>query len=300
MKTVLGWIGRVLLGLLGLLVAAVVILNIIALGRVNKTYDVEPESIVIPSDQASIDRGQHIAAAISICQACHGAKLEGQVLDDEPFIVRMAPPNLTSGQGGLGGTLTDADYVLAIRHGLDPNRHPLMIMHSDYFHNLSQQDLGAVIAYVKSVPPVDNQVPETAARIVGRALLPLGVFDSGPAALLPAEVIDHQAPFNPMPAEGTTPEYGQYLVSIALCQMCHGPDLTGGPPIDPASPAGPNIAAHAAAGGWTEQQFIDTIRSGVTPEGRTLNADAMPFEYYGKMTDQELQAIWAYLGSLSN
>lgn len=94
--------------------------------------------------------------------------------------------------------------------------------------------------------------------------------------------------------------HGEYLVTIALCKMCHGPELTGGPPLEPGSPAAPNIAAHAVPGGWTEHGFIDAIRSGVIPDGRALDPEAMPWEFYAKMTDEELQAIWRYLGSLSS
>lgn len=299
MRKVLRWAGIVLGGLLALVVVAATVLYVISSTRINKHYDIQVEAVAIPSDEAAIARGRHIAEAISVCQGCHGENLEGQVLDDEPMIVTIAAPNLTTGEGGVGSTLTDADLVRAIRHGVGPDGRPLMIMHSDIFHSFSEQDLAAVIAYVRSVPPVDNQIPATGGKLVGRIMMPLGVFDSDVMPLFPAEVIDQDAPFETAPPQGVTAEYGGYLTAIALCKMCHGPDLTGGPPIDPVSPAAPNIQAHAAAGGWTEQQFLDTIRTGQTPSGRSLNPDAMPWEFYAKMTDEELQAIYLYLASLS-
>lgn len=299
MRRALKWIGRILGGLLVLLVVAFVILSFIGSARANKTYDVQAEPIVVPSDEAAVDRGRHIAEAISLCQGCHGENLEGQLLEDQQPVFIFAAPNLTTGKGGVGGSLTDADFVRAIRHGLDPESQPLMIMHSDYYHNFSERDLGAVIAYVKSVPPVDNQVPETKPGPLGRVMLPLGAFDNMPSAVFPAEVIDQDAPFADAPPQGTTAEYGEYLVSIALCQMCHGPDLTGGPPFEPEAPAPPNIQVHAMAGDWSDKEFIRTIRTGVTPLGRTLDPEAMPWEIYGKMTDEELGAIWMYIESLS-
>jgi cytochrome c553 len=299
MKRALKWIGRILAGLLAILVVAFVILTFIGSARANKTYDVQAENINISAGEAAIARGRHIAEAISLCQGCHGENLEGQLLEDQQPVFTLAAPNLTTGEGGVGSDLTDADFVRAIRHGLDPESHPLMIMHSDYYHNLSEQDLASVIAYIKSVPPVDNEVPETKPGFLGRVMLPLGAFDDMPSPLFPAEEIDHDAAFASAPPQGTTAEYGEYLVSVALCQMCHGSDLTGGPPMLPEDPPGPNLQLHALDGGWSAEEFISTIRTGVTPLGRALNPDAMPWEFYGKMTDDELGAIWAYIGSLS-
>lgn len=297
MRKLLRWIGLILGGLLAVLVLAFVVLSIIGSARINRSYDVQIESIDIPTDAAAVARGEHIAEAMSLCVGCHGESLEGSVLDDDQPIVTIAASNLTSGQGGVGGSYSDADFVRSIRHGVGPDGKPLMIMHSDYYHNFSEQDLGAVIAFIKSAAPVDNDVPRTAAGPVGRAMLPLGVFDAMPIPLFPAEVIDHDAPFAEMPPAGATAEYGGYLVSISLCTMCHGIELTGAPPFEPEMPAAPNIAAHGADGDWTLQEFIDTIRTGVTPIGRELDPEAMPWEFYSNMTDEELEAIWLYLGS---
>lgn len=299
MRKVLRWIGIVLGGLLGLVVLAFVVLSVIGAARTNRTYEVAVGAIEIPSDQAAIDRGRHLAEAVSLCVGCHGDNLEGSVLDDDQPIVTIAPSNLTAGQGGIGSSYTDTDYVRAIRHGIAQDGRALMIMHSDFYNHFTRQDLAAVIAFIKSVPPVDNQVPATAAGPVGRAMLPLGVFDEMPIPLFPAEVIDHQAPLADGPAPGETAEYGQYLSTVALCTMCHGPDLTGGPPLDPESPAGPNLVTHAASDGWSAQEFISTLRTGVTPDGRALDAEAMPWEFYAKMADTELQALWLYLESLA-
>jgi hypothetical protein len=82
--------------------------------------------------------------------------------------------------------------------------------------------------------------------------------------------------------------------------MCHGPELRGAPPIDPAAPPGPGVIAYAAPGGWTEAEFIETIRTGTTPYGRALDPEFMPWEVYAKMTDDELVAIRQFVGSLGN
>jgi len=299
-ENVLKWIGIALGGLAGLLVLASLVLFIIGSTRLNKTHEIQLENIAIPTSDTAIARGQHLVEALTFCQACHGENLEGDVFIDEPMMAAVYAPNLTSGQGGVGGTYTDADYVGAIRHGVNPEGRGLLIMHSDVFHNLSEEDLGAVIAYVKSVPPVDKEIPDRRLLPLGRILVALGRFDSEAVPFIAAEVIDHSAPFVEMPEMRATAEYGQYLMSITLCSMCHGSDLEGGPALEPDMPAGPNIAAYGDPGGWSEEQFVTTIRTGVTPYGRELDREFMPWDIYANMTDDELAAMWRYIASLNS
>ena len=299
MKKVLKWIGIALGGFVGLLILASVVLSVIGSARLNKTHEIQVENIAIPTSESAIARGQHLVEALTFCPACHGDNLEGKVFIDEPMMATVYAPNLTSGQGGVGGTYSDADYVRAIRHGVNPEGRGLWIMHSDVFHSLSEEDLGAVIAYVRSAPPVDSEAPDRRVLPLARVLIALGLFDSETIPFIPAEVIDHGAPFVEMPEMGATAEYGQYLMSITLCSMCHGPDLKGGPPLDPSMPPGPNIAGYAAPGGWSDEQFITTIRTGVTPYGKELNKEFMPWDIIANMTDDELAAIWRYIASLN-
>jgi len=151
MKNLLKWIGIAFGGLVGLLVLASVVLYVIGSARLNKTHEIQLENIAILTSESAITRGQHLVEVLTFCQACHGDNLEGEVFIDESIIATVYAPNLTSGQGGVGAIYTDADYVGAIRHGVNPEARGLMIMHSDVFHNLSQEDLGAVIAYTKSL-----------------------------------------------------------------------------------------------------------------------------------------------------
>jgi cytochrome c553 len=298
MKKVLKWIGIVLGSLVALLVVAAAVLYILGSARINKTYAIQPAAIAIPTDDAAIARGQHLVEALTFCKGCHGEQLEGDVFDDEPMIATFYAPNLTSGQGGVGAYYSDADYIKAIRHGVDPQGRGLMIMHSDVYHNLSQQDLGAIIAYIKSVPPVDNELPKPKIKPLGKILVALGVFDSEALPLIPAERIDHSAPFAEMPPQGATAEYGGYLVSITLCHMCHGPELAGGPPLDTGMLPGPNLTPGGKLSSWSEADFVQTLRTGVTPQGSKLNPDFMPWKQYANMTDEELKSLWLYLQSL--
>ena len=299
MKKVLKWIGIVLGSMVALLVVAAIGLYTLGSARLNKTYDIQPETITIPTGETAIARGRHLDEALTFCQGCHGEQLEGEIFEDEPMIATFYAPNLTSGRGGVGATYSDADYVRAIRHGVNSQGRGLLIMHSDVYHNLSEQDLGAMIAYLKSVPPVGNELPEPKIYPLGNIMVALGAFDSEALPLIPAELIDHSAPFAEIPAQGTTTEYGGYLVSITLCHMCHGLDLTGGPPLEPGMPAGPDLAPDGELGTWSEADFIQVMRTGVTPHGHELNPEFMPWDWYANMTDVELKSMWLYLQSLT-
>jgi mono/diheme cytochrome c family protein len=203
-------------------------------------------------------------------------------------IARLASANLTRGQGGVGGTYKDADWDRAIRHGVRPDGSPLFLMPSHEFNRMSDDEFGRLLAYVKSVPAV-NRTP------VSRAIYPvIRVVHTFGAPLVPAEKIDHTTQRNPQPPPGPTLAYGEYVAGA--CKQCHGEDLggakEGGPPgAPPSPPIGPN----SVVGHWTDAQFIQTMRTGVTPEGRKLNGKYMPWEAVGTLHDDELRAIHLYL-----
>ena len=294
-RKILKWIGIVLGSLIGLLVLAFISLYIIGTVRWNNLhgeYEVPVETITIPTDQASIARGEHVAT-IRICKECHTETLGGQFAA-VPGLVTLSVPNLTAGAGGVGDTNTDEDWVRAIRHGVGHDGRGLALMPSGVFYYLSDEDLGALIAYLKSLPPVDNEMPPTDLGPLGRVMLPLGQL---PDALIPnVTVIDHYAPRPVTPEPEVTVEYGEYLANT--CTLCHGPNLNGqtlreGPNVYVAL----NLTRGGEMVGWSEEQFITTMRTGVTPGGKQL-IDFMPWKLFGQMTDDELKAVWIYLQSL--
>jgi cytochrome c553 len=294
MKKVLKWIGIILGGLVGLLALALVVLYFIGSSRLNRSYDISVESVDIPTDEAVIARGKHLAEAVTLCLACHGDNLEGSVIDDEPSIAIISAPNLTSGRGGVAATYSDADWVRAIRHGVDPEGRGLIIMHSDVYHNLTKEDLSATIAFLKSVPPVDNEIPYTRALPLGKIMVALGMFDVEGMPLIPAEVIEHNAPFLEKSQEEESAAYGQYLVSITVCRMCHGPDLKGKPPLEPGAPPAPDITTNGHLSGVSGQDFISLVRS-----RGAVESEHMPWDVYANMIDEELSAIFLYINSLN-
>jgi cytochrome c553 len=245
-------------------------------------------SISVPTDVASIQHGQHLAGAIARCTECHGPSLTGMVIRDDAS-ARVVAPDIT--RGGVTANFSDADYAHAIRDGLDPSGRPLWLMPTDDYARLSDADLGALIAYLKSLPPVASSLPGSELHPLGRLLLA-----AGQATLLPAAEASQATPRPSALAPDATPEYGEYLATIAGCARCHGPGLSGG--AIPGAPRGTPPAANltpASLGDWSEADFLRAMRSGRRPDGSAIDA-AMPWPYYAQMNDLELRAIWEFLG----
>jgi mono/diheme cytochrome c family protein len=295
MRRVLKWIGIILSGLVGLIIVALVGVFIISNTQINKTYDVQPAAVAIPTDPAAIAEGKRLYTTRG-CVDCHGADSSGKIVADDPLLGRLVASNLTVGQGGVGSTYSDIDWVRAIRHGLGPDGQPLLLMPSDEFNALDDTDLGTLIAYLKSVPAVDNEVPARRVGPLGRVLIVAGQIPS----LLPAKFIDHDAPRPATVARAVTPEYGAYLAKS--CIGCHGSGLSGGPipgvPAEPPFPANLTPDADTGLGQWQEVDFIRAMREGKRPNGSEINAKAMPWPIFSQMTDTELSALWLYLQSI--
>jgi len=292
MKRISKWIGIVFGGLIALLIVAVFGLWLGAKARLNKIYDIPVETVAIPTDEASIDEGKRLVSIY--CADCHTSNLRGQDAFNDPLLGRVGIPNLTRGEGGVGAQYTDADWVRSIRHGVGPDGKPLFFMPSQDFYHLSDEDLGQIIAYVKSVPPVDHVNPGVVIKPVGGALVMLGAFGD----VIHAELIDHTAPRPVAPQPGVTAEYGQYLADSFGCRNCHGDALSGGKPSDPASPLAPNLTPGGALAAWSESDFTRAMRTGVKPDGQVLDPVYMPWPAVSRFTDDELKAIWLYLSSL--
>lgn len=290
MRTVLKWIGIVLLGLLGVLLVAVLAIFIVSNSKSNQTFDVPTTDLTIPTDAASIAEGER-QINIRACNECHGKDLAGQLFIDDPALGTFYTANITPG-GSEVKDFTVADWERAIRHGVDPQGHPLFIMPSTDYYKISDEDLAKMIAYLQSVDPVDQTWPEDKYGLIGRVLVATGQI---PFA---AEEIDHSYdPPASVPVE-VSAAYGEYLA--ATCSGCHRPNFTGGamPGSAPTDPPPANLTPAGDLANWTQEQFIHTLRTGETPEGKLLDPQFMPWPITTLMTDDELAAIWLYLSSL--
>jgi mono/diheme cytochrome c family protein len=261
--------------------------------RYRKQYDVAQRPVVIPTDSASLARGSHLVHSFGGCIECHGENLAGKVVVDDAAMGRLYAPNLTRGTGGVGGARSDADLVRAIRHGVGPTGHALVLMPSmDYVH-FTESDLADVVAYVKSVPAVDNVQPALRVGPVARALMLAGKMP-----LLNAERIDHAQPTPTGLTPAVTAGYGSYIARIG-CTGCHGPRLAGGR-IETGPPDWPSAANLTTAGrvkDWSDAQLANFFRTGIRPDGSPVNA-VMPIRLTKNFTDDEIRALTLYLRSL--
>jgi len=297
MRKILKWIGIVLGGLVVLLLVAAGVVYIVSEARFNKTYDIQVEAVPIPTDSESIAYGEHIAR-IRGCKGCHREDLSGQIEGQDPMVGLIANANLTGGAGSEVIGYTVEDWDRAIRHGIGLDGKPLIVMPSNQHNVMSDEDLGALIAFIKSMPPVDNELPELEVSLLLRAFYVTGKMEG---LLVPAESIDHDAPRPPAPERGVTVEYGKYLTG--LCTLCHGPNLSGGyvpgVPHSPDQPPPLNLTPGGELIGWTFDDFLTAMRTGITPSGHRLDGEYMPYRtLFGDMTDDEWEAIWFYLQSL--
>lgn len=292
MSPVIKYLLMIIGALLALILVAVFVLSIVGQSRLNRSYEIAVDSIPIPEDESALARGEHLVRAVSICAECHGSDLGGQEFIDEPIVGQIYAPNLTTGNGGKASQFTSEDWVRVLRHGVDQTGRPLLFMPSQHLRYHGDADLGAIVAYIQSLTPVDRENPSRQFSIFGRILLAVGAFDDE----IQAEIIDHQAAPPAPPVEGISTEYGEFLATVGLCKGCHGENLAGDR-AGPDDPFAPNLTQGGELAGWTEEHFFSLIRTGVHPSGRMID-EAMPWQSYGRMTDDELRAIWAYLQSL--
>ena len=221
MKKFLKWVGILFAVLIGVLLLALTVIYIQTEARFTRIYETPTDVVAIPTDAESIELGKRIFQYRG-CEGCHGEKLEGKVYLNDPAVGKVISSNLTSGLGGVGSAMSDEDWVRSTRYGIRPDGTPILFMPSTEFYYLSDEDLGAVIAYIKSVPAVDNELDPSSVSMTGRVVMTLV-----PAiTFIPSELIPLDAPRPAAPEVGITPAYGEYL-SLS-CKVCHGLTISGG------------------------------------------------------------------------
>lgn len=286
-NSLLKWVGGVLGTLVTLLIALVAILMGYGLFQLYSPRSGAVENIKVQGTPEQVARGQHLAAVL--CASCHTTNTQlpltggRDIADDSPLpIGHFYSVNLTP--AGPLKDWSDGEILRTLREGIDRDGHPLLVMSSNGVRYLSEEDKQAIIAYLRSQPPTVNDIPSPPDQpnLLLALLVGLGIQQPRPALQGTVSA----------PPPGATAEYGKYLVSFNDCDVCHGKDLTGG--TDPVAPHGPNLRLIK---GWTEQQFIDTLRNGRDPGGHQLS-DAMPWKYLGRLDDVELGALYTYLHGL--
>jgi len=261
-----------------------------------RVYSIKPAALVIPTDEASVAMGKHLVETLG-CGQCHADDMGGKVFMDDPMMGKVVPSNITGGKGSRTGGFTDAQWILAIRHGVGPDGKPLKFMPCQVFYHINDTDLAAMIAYYKTIPKVDRVLPPTTFGPLAMALYVMGQLP----LYATAELIPHSAPRAAEVPPGPTKEYGKYLSLTGGCDDCHGAGYSGGhvpgtPPNDPAFPPATNITP-TGIGKWSEADFVVSMRDGNRPDGSGIHP-FMPWEYTANYTDDELRALWLFLQSV--
>ncbi|HEX5169432.1 MAG TPA: cytochrome c [Cyclobacteriaceae bacterium] len=258
--------------------------------RMNHTYAITPQKISISTDSSVLALGKHYVETKG-CQDCHGADLGGKIFVDDPALGLLVARNLTKGNGGLPKDHNVDDWVLALKHGIRRNGKPLLFMPSHEYTHLSEGDMSAIISYCLTLKPVDRELPQSNLGFLARILTDLGKLP-----LLPVEMIDHDRTLIKEVKAEVTADYGKYL-SIS-CIGCHRENLKGGEPVAPGYPVVADISSTGNPGRWTVEQFMNTLRTGETPEGKKLDPSQMPWTMTKGYTDTELKALFTYLRSI--
>ena len=256
---------------------------------------------------ASAARGEYIVRNVAVCGSCHaadeknpdGALSGGREFRDWRIGVARAS-NLTADATTGLGSWSEAEIVRALRNGESKDGRLLApVMPYGWFIEMSDDDAFAVARYLKSLPPVNNRVTQN----------PNIVFKIGKLLFLrPKAGVSSSAP-----PRAATAEYGSYLSQhVGLCADCHTqrtgirsePDRTrlfagmDHPPSGfPAKPSNLTPDIPTGIGRWSESDFIQTLRTGTDPGGVTMKP-FMPWRQIGRMTDEDLRAMYLFLRTL--
>lgn len=262
---------------------------------------------------ARLQRGEYIVRNVSGCLFCHSdldTSVEGLPVKaglagaGRPFTAEDMPwltaPNITPDPDTGAGRWTDDMIARAVREGIGNDGRALFpLMPYQNFRKMSDEDLASVVTYVRSLPAVRREHPETA--------IP---FPPGPLINAEPRPITDAVP----PPDLSTPEKrGEYLVTLASCGDCHTPmddkgaylkgmAFAGGNTFKYGNEREPKASANLtpAPSGipyYDEALFLETIRTGRVRERKI--SDVMPWGHYRGMTDEDLKAIFAYLKTLA-
>jgi mono/diheme cytochrome c family protein len=203
----------------------------------------------------------------------------------------VAAPNITPDLDSGAGTWTDDQFARAIREGIGHDGRTLFpMMPYEDFRHLSDEDLASIIVYIRSLPPVHNELPKP------QIPFPLSrLINSTPQ---PVDTVPASSDSSPL-------ERGRYLVHVAHCINCHTPrdekgkplpgmEFAGGADIDGFGVASANITPDPSGiGYYDERLFIRTLRTGHV--GARPLRPPMPWWVFRNMSDSDLKAIFTYL-----
>jgi len=249
-----------------------------------------------------VKRGDYLVNGILTCGNCHSPKgptgdIPGKLFsgglswDEPPF--KVTAPNITQDKETGIGKWSDADIKKLLRTGLLPNGvHIAMVMPTGFYHIMTQRDLDAVVAYLRTIKPIKNTVPAPIYKMPQVE----NVFPGGEKPFTEAMMSDKV-------------KKGFYLATIAHCMECHTPmgpkghnwaaDLGRGGFEFP-GPWGVSVSRNITSskskgiGSWTDAEIKRAITQGISKDGSHLKPP-MGYHYYSTVSAADLDAIVAYL-----
>lgn len=249
-----------------------------------------------------LKRGDYLVNGLLTCGNCHSPKgppaaiagkdfSGGLSWDEPPF--KVTASNITQDKETGIGSWTDAQIKTALRKGVRPNGTPLaMIMPSDFYEIMTERDLNAVVAYLRTIKPIKSTVPDPIYKMqqIHHA------FPGGEKPYTEAMMSDKL-------------KKGFYLATIAHCMECHTPmgprgrefaTKLGAGGFEFPGPWGVSVSRNITSsktkgiGAWTDDEVKRAITTGVRKDGSKLKPP-MGFHYYATVTADDLDAIVAYL-----
>lgn len=301
-RKILKWTGIVLI----VLIAGITITTI---ARQHLKYDAPYPAIKASTDSSVIARGKHLVTGPAHCIDCHSwihnkdsalrmgenVSLVGGTAFNLPFGT-FYTRNLTPDKETGIGNMTDGEIARVLRYSVKKNGEAVLPFMP--FQNLSDEDLTAIISYLRSLQPVRNPVPDHQYNVVGNLIKAFLIQPAGPTEKIAVAV-----------KEDTTAEYGRYMVmAVANCNECHtkrdaignyvGEPLAGGTVFEEKGKPtliSPNLTPDSSGRlfKWSQELFIKRFRM-----GRIIPYSHMPWESFSRMSDTELKAIYKYLQTL--
>lgn len=258
--------------------------------KMRRKVEVAVQPVPLRTDSQSLERGKYLFSSRG-CVDCHGANGAGKVFVDDGKGLRFKGPNISP--GGVVAKYQPQDWDRAIRHGVAPGGRALMIMPSEDFNRFTDDDLAALVAHVRSLPPVAGGVAEISLPLPARVLYGFGAIQDA------AGKIDHKLPPSQPVPEAVTLQHGAYVAS--MCLGCHGPQLAGGriPGGPPDWPPAANLrqGEGTAMGRYADAKaLLELFRTGKRADGSAVKV--MPFGSLREMSDLDVRALHLYLQSL--
>jgi mono/diheme cytochrome c family protein len=283
---------RLTLGVVAFLVVCVLALAaaglLVADRRMARRLDTPPRPVAFVTDAQSLERGKYLYESRG-CADCHGTNGGGRMFVDKgKGSLRIAGPNITP--GGVTGRYKAEDWERSIRHGVNPDGRPLIVMPSEDYNRFTDADLAALVAHIRALPPQSGGAAIVEFPPPVRILYGFGAIQDAAAK------INHQLPpQQPVPV-GVSAQHGAYVAN--MCIGCHGEGLSGGkvPGGPPDWPPAANITpgeGSAMARYPDAAAFTTMLRSGKRPDGTAIKV--MPFDSLGKLNDVDTHALYAYL-----